>query len=100
MKTTKHSIASLCTLISLTILSPHTWAGPFTNGSFELPRIPTNSWVGLPIGDTNVTGWLVGGASSGTVLENRYPSSGSIGPVSGGQFIFMDAGAWPAEGTI
>jgi probable HAF family extracellular repeat protein len=87
-------LAGFC-CVALTLRA---WSAPFINGGFELPLFGTNSTLALPIG-TNISGWTVGGTSSGTLLINGFPPN-SIGPLQGAQFIVFDGGNWPTGGTV
>src|SRR5213594_3908555 len=100
MKAAKPSAAILWTLILLAALGPGTWAGQFTNGGFESAQIPRDSGLELPVGDTSLDGWVVGGTNySGSLLMNGFPPN-SIGPLDGSQFLVFDTGNWPTGGII
>lgn len=50
------------TLGVLGLLNSRGFSGPFLNGSFELPGLPSGTSLRLPVGSTNVQGWTVIGA--------------------------------------
>jgi hypothetical protein len=99
MKTIGRSGKILLTLALFLALAAGSRAGTFTNGSFELPDLNTNVSLGLPNGDTSLTGWTVGGANAGILLMGNFAPN-SIGALDGRQFIVFDSGNNSTGGTI
>ena len=107
MKTIRAPARILSALILLTTIVPAAWGGPFTNGGFELPTLPANTWFWLspgvtsPPGVTNLIGWTVGGSSTGTILVNGIPPPGiGLNPLEGDQQVIFDVDNLPTGGTI
>jgi len=72
-------------------------AGPFTNGSFELPPLASGASVDLPARSTLLKGWTVGDA--GLISWRNGPAYG-VAPVDGAQEIGFNGADTPVGGSI
>jgi hypothetical protein len=76
-------------------------AGPFTNGSFEIPVVSGSGAILNP-GDTWLTGWTVGGPGGGDVEAVNGPGINGmpLGPTNGQQWIIFNSGNTAPGGVL
>jgi len=98
MRTTNQSARILSALI-LSVACAQVRAASFTNGSFELPLVATNSIRYFNNGDSGLTGWSVGGIQGTVSLVNGFVPQ-TIGPADGAQWLILNAGMNPTGNGI
>jgi hypothetical protein len=72
--------------------------GPFTNGSFEVPVITSGDDRYAALGDTWLTGWIIGGT-----LDQVFVVTGSFAGLSaaeGRQWVVFDSQNSPPDGAL
>ena len=87
------------TALALPLIITNLHAAPFTNGSFESPVLPTESYLILAGGSTVIDGWVIGG--TGLVgFVNGSSASFGVPPADGAQHIGFNGGDLPPDNSI
>lgn len=91
--------AIACLILTAAPGSARAVVAPFTNGSFESPVLPAESYLILTGGSTTIDGWVIEG--SGLVgFVNGSSASLGVPPADGAQHLGFNGGDLPPDNSI